>query len=349
MNVKVILSMLFVCVLLLATPCLAETGLTSDVTVTDDVVTISGTAVNNVSRVDIRVDGQNWHTASGVLPEWQYEGTFDTGSHYAEVQAISSTGEYDTLFLPFDVDYEALAGDDLSWFISITDVEFLSEEGMSVREVVSGDDVLLMFDIENGHSADARIRYTIEKGIYSVQDDTFVDAGDSETVKEWVLSADLSDGVNRFTVTLEDWDTKEIIAEKVLSVEVVPVTSVVISDEEIPEWFVSVAEYNNLTLVESDTNRDLLAEIQKLNDKIDEQNDKIGTLNTDIKNLKSTDGTSTGTQKASIADSENFGVYVLLLLGALFYAYKKGYLNDVLKPVKDTDAEEKKPEDLVEG
>nr|WP_321496308.1 hypothetical protein [uncultured Methanolobus sp.] len=269
----------------------------------DGQASVYGTAVDTtndynvtygVSRVEVKVDSSNWVTATGTTTFNYTVSDLDKGNHVVGIRAIDySLNPSEIVYLDFyiDSDYDADEDDDedLSWYISIDDLEFLTlEDTFNVMKVEEGTDIAIAFDIQNEYDETRKIRYTITKGTYELEDDISVKADDDVSIEEWISGSYLTLGVNRFTITLEDWDTQDTVAEKSISLTVVESGTLEdddttgLSNDEMPDWFIEFAELNGLTITSTSAD----ADVAKLEQQLTAQNTAITDLQLAISDLK---------------------------------------------------------------
>ena len=267
---KILLFLLFVSLLVgtsLASDTLSPTVLPSVRLVGSGDAVVSGTAsdatgddgtVSGIQRVEIKLDSYGWVTASGTTTFNYNLSNLVVGNHIVGIRAFDlSNNPSDIVYLDFyvDSDYDTSTDnddDDLSWYVSIGDLHFETmDTTFGVLKVEEGTDVGINFDIENDFWDDRKIRYSIVKGSYEVENDIIVDAEDDESVEEWIPGTYLTVGTHRFDIVLEDWETKDTVAEKSISLTVVDkgtlqvsdvTTSLSSSDSLIPDWFIPIAE-----------------------------------------------------------------------------------------------------------
>lgn len=345
MKTKIIFFVTMVMMLISVASAADTTAPTVDVSVSIDnnQATISGTAADTsndvnvtagIQRVELSLDGNPWVTASGTA-EWTY--TFEglaNGHHAVSVRSIdSSNNPSETVIQSFSVDYEDIGNNDLSWYITISDLHFRTEsQTFNVRTVETGNDVCVVFDIVNEADTDRKLRYTVTKGTIDVQGDTVVASGKSEEVKEWFNSQDMIIGVNLFDIEVEDWETHETVAEKTVSITVEDIPApevveetVVSVDDEIPAWFVTVAKLNNISLTADETDVYVVELEKKIADQkatIDKQTGDISNLQARVTDLESGD-TSQPVQSSMLPGVDDRVIYLVILLIIGYFGNKK--------------------------
>ncbi|HAE41498.1 MAG TPA: hypothetical protein DCG34_01075 [Clostridiales bacterium] len=121
---------------------------------------------------------------------------------------------------------------------------------------------------------------------------------------QWISGVYITEGTHRFTVTLIDWDTKETVAEKTITLNVVKpsktTSSSVSSNSEFPEWFLEMAKLNGWT-VPTDENQDVAA----LKTTIESQNRAISDMQIAIADLKASGVSQTPVQNPVQSPTNN--------------------------------------------
>ena len=355
MNLKLII---FTLILLTSIASAADTTVptvTVITTVVDNSAQITGNAADTsndinvtagVQRVELQIDGSAWVTASGTTTYNYTYSNLDNGYHVTGVRSIdTSNNPSDITYKTFLIDSETeTAIDDLSWYITISDAHFETvDDVFNVRTVTPNTDIRLRFDVNNDADTERKFRYTVTRGTYESTDDIIVKSGSTIEIDEWIVASILSDGTNRFEISVDDWTTKEVVAKKEITITVSSETAT-ITDADIPVWFQAVAEANNISLSSTPDNTEYNAILERIN----KQDELLKVQQQEIKNLQNAKPdtqpvatTPTQTQqKQIIAGYDNIWI-ILALVGGL-YVYNKKYPGKLLGQSKD---DEQSPED----
>ena len=285
-----------------------------------------------VQRVELQIDGSAWTTASGTTTYNYTYSDLSNGYHVVGVRSIDDSNNPSTIkYKTFLVDSEAETEiDDLSWYITISDAHFETVDDIfNVRTVTSDVDVRLRFTVNNDADTERKLRYTISRGTFEVSDDIIIKAGDTIEVDEWVVASVLTQGTNRFEISIDDWTTKTVVATKDVTItlsDTADTTSK--STEDIPVWFQTVAELNNISLDPSPVNVEYTAIMDRL-DTLDETN-KVQQQ--EIKNLQaklaqpqvqtqSASAPASAESKQLIAGYDN--IWLVLVAAVGLYMYNK--------------------------
>jgi hypothetical protein len=314
-----------------------------------DTVDFTGTAADNTSRVEIRFDGDYWNTVDGTS-DWSYSKTFrESGSHVVEVRSIVNSTVHDTKYQTFTLDFDEKSStsvEDLSWYISVSNVEFATIQETGVREVKKGKDVKVSFDISNEHDSERKLRYTLTRGSWEKEGSLIIDDSDSEEVSHWIAGSQLSSGTNRFEVTVDDYSTKSTVADKTATVTVISETekSSTDSESQIPDWFKAVAKENNFTLPgdeEDKVNRKVIDKLENLNESIQEQQDTVEENSDTIEKLRErlNDDESESSEGLKIAGYPAWMVGLVAAAGILAYIRRDWILAKFGKSDEPSDKE----------
>ena len=301
-------------------------------TINDNSVQITGNAADTsndinvtagIQRVELQIDGSSWVTASGTLAYNYTYTNLNNGYHVVGVRSIdNSNNPSDITYKTFLINSETeTAIDDLSWYITISDAHFETvDDVFNVRTVTPNTDIRLKFDVNNDADTERKLRYTITRGTFEVTNDIIVRSDSSIEIDEWIVASILSDGTNRFEISVDDWITKEIVAKKDITITVSDSETVLVEaiDNEIPAWFVTVAELNNFSIDQTpDT-----AEYNEILIRIDKQDELLKVQQQEIKNLQTKIAQSSQStpseqpiQQAQIVPGYDNGL-VFLLVGA---------------------------------
>lgn len=280
----VITFLLFITVLLL--PAAAEHD-TTPPTLTVNVLPENGTVqvygtVNDASgidRVEVKFNGDSWRTANLNGSNFSITEEINvTGNHVVQVRAFDTSGNpspIDTKSF-YAVKKQSASDDDLSFFIRLTSVKItaLNLSG-NVREMESPQDFAVEFDIMNDDSAPHRLRYRIDVNGEEITEDVTLQAGRTKEVDEWYGASILNVGQNRIKISVIDWETKQTITDKTITLNVKAAEKPEALENlsaETPEWLKEFAELNGLALPQNKTNAlnttDLELKIAKLESKI---------------------------------------------------------------------------------
>lgn len=302
---------------------------TASITVTDNQASVTGTAADtsndiNVSagiqRVELKLNDQPWVTASGT-----YNYTFNNlknGNHVVAVRAIDlSNNPSTTIYKIFNIDSETETDiNDLSWYISINNAHFETIDSVfNIRNVNINKDIKISFDINNDADTERKLRYTITRGSYESTDDVIVKAKSDTEIEEWIVGLVLDVGVNRFEITVDDWETHTTVAEKEIAITVENI--ITIEDEDVPIWFQKVAELNNLSL----SGTPVPDEYKEIITRLNTQDEIIKTQQQEINNLQQIKTVTQPTvQKSQVMDGID-NIWLLIATAIGLFVYNKKY------------------------
>lgn len=328
--------LIFIILLLTISPVAASDTqiptVTASITVADNAATITGTAADTsndinttagIQRVELKLNDQPWVTASGTTT---YNYTFNNlknGNHVVAVRAIdTSNNPSTTTYKIFNIDSETETDiNDLSWYISISNARFETVDSVfNIRTVNINKDIKISFDINNDADTERKLRYIITRGSYESSDDVIIKAKSDTEIEEWIVGSVLDVGVNRFKISIDDWETHTTVAEKEITITVENI--ITIEDEDIPIWFQKVAELNNFSL----SGTPVPDEYNEIITRLNTQDEIIKTQQQEIKNLQQSTVQPTAqpdTQKSQvIAGVDNIWLLIATAIGLFFYNKK---------------------------
>jgi len=306
---------------------------TAIITVTDNQASITGTAADTsndanttagIQRVELKLNDQPWVTASGTTT---YNYTFNNlknGNHVVAVRAIDTSNTPSaTTYKIFNIDSETETDiNDLSWYVSISNAHFETMDSVfNIRTVNIDKDIKISFDINNDAYTERKLRYIITRGSYESSDDVIIKAKSDTEIEEWIVGSVLDVGVNRFKISIDDWETHTTVAEKEITITVENI--ITIEYEEIPIWFQTVAELNNFSL----SGTPVPDEYEEIITRLNTQDEIIKTQQQEIKNLQSkpeTQPTIPEVQKSQVIDGVD-NIWLLIAAAIILYVYNKKY------------------------
>jgi hypothetical protein len=331
--------------MMISTACAADT-LAPTVSPSVDIlgnglVKVSGTAADTtndvnvtagITRVEVKLDSGNWVTASGTTSfEYTFSG-LSVGNHVISVRSIDySHNPSDIVFVDFQLTSSdvPIDDDDLSWYISITGLHVQTvTDVFNVMKVPEGTDININFDIENDYDQPVNLRWILTKGTYELKDNVQVRPGKSVSVSEWISGSYITTGTHRFTVQLIDWDTKETISEKTLTLTVTEnqastAKKVSGDQDEIPQWFLLIAEQNGWKLPASGSSGDL-SDVQQT---LDAHEQDLKSIRTEIASLKNSNSNS-GSQNTSTNSDGIDNRYIYAAIVGLFIYFQRDWIKE---------------------
>jgi hypothetical protein len=306
---------------------------------------------SGVDRVELKFDTDSWVTADLSDGEYSYTKELEeSGYHSLQIRAYDNDGNYDTVVKTYTASFDSGSDSSLTTkdYISIKSAKFITFDSYGfVSEVEQNTDVAVSFEIRNDADKDIRIRSTVaaSTGFYEDEDDLTVQSGDSEKQEFWIPANTLKKGSNRFEIEIMDLSTREKLDDKTLTLQVTESTTddgtsgTQNDPEEIPAWFVAIAEENDMKLPGDEDNSELQAEIESLNSTVVDQQDKISKLEADISRLNNQNNPAQSTSDSGDDDQIIAGIDNMLLYIAaagLLY-WKREYIQDIISGDSDDD------------
>ncbi|MDY0292549.1 MAG: Ig-like domain-containing protein [Desulfuromonadaceae bacterium] len=306
----------------------------------DGTVKVYGTAIDpsGIDRVEIKLNENSWRTAEMSGNEFTYtEEIKTTGTHVVLIRAFDTVGnptptEIKTFYAQKK---QTSSSDDLSFFVRVSSLKVTTfNSSMNLREMAYPQDFCVEFSINNDDTVPHKIRYRIDVNGEELTEDVNIKKDGSYSVSEWYPASILSEGQNRIKITIIDWETREIIEDKNLTLNllsaIVPAKNLT---ESYPVWLEEFASANGLTIPAT------VESVEKNNTKLENE---ISQLRTEIERLKTVNNTPEPEPEKTIFEKYwVYGVFGILLLFVL-YLHKIGKLDDFIKSDKPKE-EEKKP------
>jgi hypothetical protein len=309
-------------------------------------VRIYGTAsdVSGIDRVEVKVDDSSWRTADLSGTEFTLmENITATGTHVAQIRAFDTVGNPSVIETKtFFAQKKLTAGTgDLSFFIRLSSLKVATfNTSTNQREMAYPQDFRVEFTINNEDSEPHKIRYRIDVNGEELTEDTNIRAGGKFDVGEWYQASLLSEGQNRIRVTLIDWETREVIEDKNLTINLL---STAIPEknltENTPEWLKAFAEANGLIIPETagtynnQSNRQLEIEISQ--------------LKREIEQLKAVSNVSASVPEKTIFEKYWMVGVLALAVVCFYYLHQSGKL-DELKKKRDSKNPDEQDEKTLE-
>ncbi len=338
---------LFITLILLTVLVLPLAAAESPPTLTVNILAENGTvrvygtvyAPNGLDRVEVKIDDNSFRTADLNGNNFSFTGNISvTGNHVALIRAFDVTGAASTTETKtfYAIKQSSSETDDISFFVRSSSLKTTTfNSSRNVREMEFPEDFCVEFTINNDDTVSHKIRYRIDVNGEELTNDVTVKKDGTYSISEWYAADSLSVGQNRIKVTLIDWETKEQIEEKNLTVNLLSGVKPTSTNKSssYPEWLEDFASANGLTV--PDTTKQAISNNSQLET-------EVSQLKTEIERLKANQTNKPVAEEKSFF--EQYGVYlaaVLILAAAGFYLYKSGKLDSVFKK---GEAEEEKLE-----
>ena len=342
-KMQVILITLFLLTVLVLPIAAAEPPtFTVNIVAENGTVRVFGTfnAASGLDRIEIKIDENSFRTAdiSGNTYEFT-ENITTTGQHVAVIRAFDYTG---TASLPETKTFYAerkssSTTDDISFFVRASSLKVTTfNSSRNVREMEHPEDFCIEFVINNDDTIPHKIRYRIDVNGEESTKDANVKRDNTYSVAEWYAADFLSVGQNRIKITLIDWETKEIIEENSVTINLksnVKPTAEYTADEY-PEWFKNIAEANNLFMPDTTKTQTIVQSNPELEN-------EIFMLKTEVERLKANQ-TPPAAEKTFI-EKNWFYLAAAVLIAGCFILYKNGKFDDFLKKKQDEEDEKLEP------
>ncbi|WNY25163.1 Ig-like domain-containing protein [Methanolapillus millepedarum] len=339
---KVHLLFIALILLMLVCPAIAEETDTTPPVLTVNIVPENGTVriygtatdASGIDRVEIKLDENSWRTADLSGNNYTLtENITTTGYHISQVRAFDRAGNPSTVDTKtFYAEKKTTAtSNDISFYVRLSSLKLTTFNiSHNIREMTYPQDFNIAFDIVNDDSVPHKVRYTIDINGEEFTEDVTVSAGRSKDVSEWYPSTVLSEGQNRIRISVMDWDSKEKIADKTLTLNLLstakPATTANNTTQtEIPDWFREVAQANGMIIPEN-TNQSV--EVQQFKSRITQLEAEIQTLKNDQTPQPETEVKNEFLQK--------YGLYILIgVVVILLYLHQTGKFDGILKKKED--------------
>lgn len=297
-------------------------------------------APNGLDRVEVKIDDNSFRTADITGNNFSFTGNITvTGNHVALIRAFDVTGAASTTETKtfYATKLSSSETDDISFFVRTSSLKVTTfNSSRNVREMEFPEDFCVEFTINNDDTVSHKIRYRIDVNGEELTSDVTVKKDGTYSVSEWYAADSLSVGQNRIKVTLIDWETKEQIEEKNLTVNLLSGVKPTTTNESslYPEWLEDFASANGLSV--PDTTKQAITNNSQLQS-------EVSQLKTEIERLKANQTTQPIAEEKSFF--EQYGVYLAVLVIAAVvgvYLHKNGKLDAVFKK-KEPEEEKLEP------
>ncbi len=318
----------------LLVPAAAETDTTApvlyvNVVADNGTVKVFGTATDasGVDRVEVKFNDAGWKTAN--LSGNNFSITEDvnvSGYHVVQVRAFDTVGNPTPINTTtyYAVKKSTSTEDDLSFFVRLANVKITSLNlSGNVREMEYPQDFAIEFKIVNDDSVSHKIRYQISVNDEELTEDVTVRPNNDNSVDEWFGASLLSVGQNRIKIVVYDWETKQKITDKTITLNVKAAEKSGSSDDsakETPAWLKEFAEINGLTVPQNNSSVPNTTALEV----------KISQLESKISQLESAAPVQTVPEKSTDWKTYGLIVAVALILIVGFYLYRSGKLDDLI-------------------
>jgi len=295
-------------------------------------VRIYGTAtdVSGIDRVEVKLDDNSWRTADLSGTEFTFtEDISVTGTHVAQIRAFDKAGNPTAIETKtFFAQRKQTAGtDDLSFFVRLSSLKVTTfNAAVNQREMAYPQDFCIEFTINNDDSEPHKIRYRIDVNGEELTVDTNVRADGRTDVGEWYPASILYEGQNRIRVTLIDWETREVLEDKNLTINLLSTTVPAknSTEESVPEWLKAFADANDLVIPEG-TNTEQTRQLEK----------ELTQLKKEVERLKNVTVTAVPEEKTIFEKYWMVALFVLVIGGFFYLNQKTGKLGKKEDPSEE--------------